>query len=77
MAGMFPKQMYIAETFLRAKPASPSMVPRNESGSTYITFHAQNISYNDKEPNETFFSEINALTMVMYLQCTFPHGQLA
>jgi len=52
MAGMFPKQMYIAETFLRAKPASPSMVPRNESGSTYITFHAQNISYNDKEPNE-------------------------
>ena len=42
MEGMFPKQIYIAETFLRAKPPSPSMVPRNESGNTYI--RAQNIT---------------------------------
>ena len=42
MEGMFPKQMYIAETFLHAKPPSPSTVPRNESGNTYI--HVQNIS---------------------------------
>jgi len=60
MEGMFPKQMYIAETFLRAKPPSPSMVPRIESGNTYI--RAQNI-ISTKQNTPMGLMNGNVLTM--------------